>query len=258
MRIGTVLTVGTAALTAAGSVGLAIYVAVCDGCGKVPTHHVAAPPTPGLIPSSTNPSPRATSGGGTRLSRALLTGFGSARVVLPTRSGTYGDLAGVPLKRGTVANALTGKTPVTPRGCGTFPPAGWTRTATSAPAATVTLKLGGQPAYLREILLAPRTHPAGLVLLARCHAFTLADGVPARAAPLRPYGVGDAAAGAVTLVGRPGAAKRVILYTIVFRVGKVYGVVHAAATGPNPSGTTVRKAALLYAQRAATHARGLS
>lgn len=254
MRIGTVLSVGVAALTTTAAIALAVFSTVCTACGRVPTHHVAPPPTPGLAPSM--PTPQATRGPGSRLSRALLTRFGNARVVLPARDGTYGTLAGVPLRRGPIHQALTGQAAVTPRGCGPYPPARWSRAAGAAPAATVTLRIGRTGVYLRETLLRPRTPQAGPVLRARCRAFTLPDGVPARAAPLSPHGIGDAAHGAVTLVGRSGTANRAILYTIVFRVGRVYGVVQTSDAGANPGGAIVRKAAVLYARHAAVRARG--
>lgn len=257
MRIGTVLSIGVAALTATAAVALAVFSTVCTACGHVPTHNVPLPPTPGLSPSSAIPTPQATRAG-SRLSRALLTRFGSARVVLPARGGTYGNLAGVPLKRGPIHQALAGQAAVTPRGCGPYPPARWSRTAETSPAATVTLTIGRKRVYLRETLLRPRTLPAGLALPARCRAFTLPGGVPARSAPLRPHGVGDVAHGAVTLVGRRGAPDRAILYTIVFRVGRVYGVVQTSDTGANPGGAAVRKAAVLYARHAAIRARGLA
>lgn len=258
MRIGTVLSTGVAALTATAAVALAVFSTVCTACGHVPTHHVPPPPTPGLAPSSAIPTPQATRGTGSRLSRALLTRFGSARVILPTRGGTYGTLVGVPVRRGPIHQALTGQAAVTPPGCGPYPPARWSRAAGAAPAATVTLIIGRKRVYLRETLLRPRGHPAGPVLPARCRAFTLPGGVPARAAPLTPHGIGDAAHGAVTLVGRRGTANRAILYTIVFRVGRVYGVVQTSDAGANPGGAIVRKATVLYARHAAIRARGLA
>lgn len=257
MRIGTVLSIGVAALTATAAIALAVFSAVCTSCGHIPTHHVAAPPTPGVPPSSAMPTPQATAGGN-RLSRALLTRFGSARVIQPARSGTYRNLAGVPLQNGPIHQALAGQAPVTPRGCGPYPPARWSRTAGAAPAAAVTLTIGRARVHLRETLLRPSRRPAGLVVPARCQAFTFSGGIPARSAALHPTGVGDVAHGAVTLAGRTGTPHRAILYTIVFRVGHVYGVVQTADTGPNPGGAIVRKAALLYARRAAARARGLA
>lgn len=257
MRIGTVLSIGLAVLTATAAIALAVFSAVCTACGHVPTHHVAAPPTPGIPPSSAIPTPQANAGGN-RLSRALLTRLGSARVIEPARTGPYRSLADVPLQDGPIHQALAGQAPVTPRGCGPYPPARWSRTAGAAPAATVTLTIGRAQVHLRETLLRPRARPAGLVLPARCQSFTFSGGIPARSAPLHPTGVGDVAHGTVTLAGRTGTPHRAILYTIVFRAGHVYGVIQTADTGPNPGGTTVRKAALLYARRAAARARGLA
>lgn len=257
MRIATVLSIGLGVLTAGAAIALAVFSAVCTNCGRVPTHTVPPPSTPGLTPSSTGPSPQATDDPSARLTRALLTRFGSARIAEPARTGTYASLAGVPLPGNAVGAALSGRTAVRPRGCGVFPPAGWARTAASAPAARVTLTVGRHGTRLRAILLAPRTRPAGLAVPARCRAFTLPGGVPARSAVLRPRGVGDAARGLLTQVGSPGAPGQALLYTIVFRVGKVYGVVHVARTGASPSAATVRRAAHLYAERAATRARGL-
>lgn len=255
MRIGTVLSIGVGVLTAGAAIALAVFSAICTNCGQVPTHPVAPPPTPGLTPSSTSPSPQATDATTTRLSHALLTRFGRARVAGPARTGTYGTVSGLPLPSGPVRKALSGQTPATPRGCGVFPAASWTHTAAPAPAATITLATGHH--RLRETLLAPHARPVGLTLPARCRAFTLPGGVPARSAPLPLTGVGDAARGVVTLVGRRGAPDRSVLYTIVFRVGRVYGVVHLAGTGPAPGGAAVRKVAVVYAKRAAAGARGL-
>ena len=260
MRVGTFVSVVLAVITAGGAVTLAVYSAVCTGCGHVPTHNVPPAPTPGLTAPPTPTSTRGPADGSERLAHALLARFGPATAAARPRTGTYRAVAGVPLPRGAVRDALAGHARVTPAGCAAFPPSGWASTASGAPAATVTLRWprgDGRVTRIQETLLAPGARrPSGLRLPARCRAFTLRGGSPARAAALRPHGVGDAARGRMTLVGHRGP-DRAGLYTIVFRVGRVYGVVNLATTGRAPLDAASRRAVHRYARHAATRARGL-
>ncbi|HEY3685067.1 MAG TPA: hypothetical protein VGL93_18685 [Streptosporangiaceae bacterium] len=247
------MSVALAVVTAGGAVALAVVSTACDSCMSLPDPATPAPlsHSPSATPSGTN----------ARLARALLTRFDGARVSVPARSGTYGALADVPLPGGAARDALSGSAPVTPAGCGAWPASGWTGTARPARAAAATLtvaRAGGGTTLLREVLFVPAHRPSGLTLPARCRAFTVAGGLPARSGRLSAAGVGDAARGVGTLVGRRGAADRVALYTIVFRVGRVYGVVRVGGTGPAPGGAAVRRMAHDYAQRAATRTRGLT
>jgi hypothetical protein len=247
------MSVALAIVTAGGAVTLAVVGTVCDSCASLPD-----PTSPAPLSPSASPSPGGTDA---RLSRALLTRFSGAHVSAAARDGTYGALADVPLPGGAARDALAGVATVTPAGCGAWPASGWTGTARPARAAAATLtvaRAGGGTTQVREVLFVPARSPAGLALPVRCRAFTVAGGLPARSARLSVAGVGDAARGVATLVGRRGAAGRVALYTIVFRVGRVYGVVRVGGTGPAPGGAAVRRMAHVYAQHAATRARGLT